>query len=186
MGDMVSSDIRYTNFKREGTDDDIKEYRERIDDGDDGDDDDDDVKMHFEKSVDVRTIRNEFQGGCPSTPDGEEVGSRRREDVPTKLNNSRGSIAGLDELREDSKAVKALRAAKFAKSARSSYRARLKWGEDQRMESETDDSFETRDDSSSPEEGKIQISEFVPVLDQETIRRIRGRVDRATPTGRRR
>ena len=62
---------------------------------------------------------------APPTPDG-----RRREDVPTVLNYSRGSTADLDEVREDSKAVKVLRAAKFAKSARSSYRARLKWWED--------------------------------------------------------
>ena len=76
------------------------------------------------------TIRDDQQGGCPPTPDGEEVGSRRREDVPTVLNYSRGSTAGLDEVREDSKAVKVLRAAKFEKSARSSCRARLKWWED--------------------------------------------------------
>ena len=58
--------------------------------------------------------------------------------------------------------------------------------QDPRMEPEEGDSHETRGGCSSPEEGKIQISEFVPVLDQETFRRSRGRVDRPTPTGRHR
>ena len=56
MGDMVSSDIRFAGFKREGTDDDIKVHRERTDGGDD-----DDVKVHFEKPVDAITIRDEQQ-----------------------------------------------------------------------------------------------------------------------------
>ena len=64
---------------------------------------------------------------CPPTFEGEE---ERRKDVPTVHNYPRGSVVGLDELGEDIKAVKFLHAAKFAKSARSSYRARLKWWED--------------------------------------------------------
>ena len=50
MGDMVSSDIRFADFKREETDVDIKVHRERTD-GDDV------VKVHFEKPVDAITIK---------------------------------------------------------------------------------------------------------------------------------
>ena len=118
MGDMVSSDIRFAGFKRGKTDDDVKVHCERTNGSDD-------VKVHFGEPVDAVTVRDGQQEGCPPTRDG-----RRREDVPTVLNYSRLSTADLDEVREDSKAVKVLRAAKFAKSARSSYRARLKWWED--------------------------------------------------------
>ena len=177
MGDMVSSDIRFAGFKRGKTYDDVKIHCERTNGSDD-------VKVHFGEPVDAVTVRDEQQEGCPPTPDG-----RRREDVPTVLNYSRGSTADLDEVRgqqssQGSASGKVRKVCTLQLQGSPEMVGRSL--QDQRMEPEGGDSLENRGGGSSPEEGKIQISEFVPVLDQETIRRSRGRVDRPTPTSHRR